>query len=349
MNIGIIGCGRITEKHLSSLNQISNARVTALSDLSFERMKQAATQISSSVEELPQLFDHYHDLLQTDSELVVIATTSGTHVEIAEAALKAGKHVLVEKPLSLSIEESRMLTKLADVQGKQLFVCHQLRFRKILNEIKTLIDSGKLGTIHLGTVSMSVQRPTSYYEAAPWRGTWDQDGGMLINQGIHMVDLLIWYMGKVQSVSGQLQWVNTQKETEDIALGMVTFCNGATGLIEANSVTYPHNHGYAIKLFAEKGTIIIEGSNFDQLTRATIEGEPWSEDVSEWLTDKDEQVKMYKEVIKSITGLSNTAVMAKEAEFALETIFALYQSHKLASSVSLPLSSFSTTDMKGVN
>ncbi|TSB46086.1 Gfo/Idh/MocA family protein [Alkalicoccobacillus porphyridii] len=347
MKIGIIGCGRITVKHIDSLNQIEEIEITSLSDLSIERMKQATEQISFNKK--PTLYIDYLDLLKSDCDLVLVATTSGSHADITEAALLAGKHVLVEKPLALSLAESKKLIKLANDSDKKLFICHQLRFRLILKEIKALIDSGKLGTIHLGTASMALQRPSEYYKAAPWRGTWDQDGGMLINQGIHLVDLLLWYMGELSEVTGQLKKLNKHKETEDIALGLLRFKNGSTGIIEANAVTWPKNHGYCIKLIADHGTIILEGRNFDLLTRATIKGEPWSgKDVGAWLEKKDEQEQMYKEVLKSMQGKQNNAVTAQEAEGALEAIFALYQSHKQGHSTVLPLSSFATSDMKGV-
>ena len=348
MKIGIIGCGRITEKHLAALTKLPEVEITAISDLSTERMKQAEALISSTNNELQSFID-YHQLLKTDCELVLIATASGTHFMIAEAALRAGKHVLVEKPLALSIDESRHLRTIASTQGQKLFVCHQLRFRKILFELNKLIKSGAIGMIYSGTVSMAIQRPAAYYEAAPWRGTWEQDGGMLINQGIHMIDLLVWFMGEVESVSGQLQWVNDHKETEDVASGIIRFKSGATGLIEANSVTWPENHGYAIKLFAEKGTIIFEGKNFDQVTKFTVENGPELDQINSWINEKNEQVIMYQEVMKHIDGTVNQAVTAEEAEHALETIFALYQSHKLTEQVHLPLVSFSTIDMKGVN
>lgn len=349
MKIGIIGCGRITGKHIESLNRISEVEITGLSDLSIERMKQALSQISSNSDSQPKLFVDYNDLLESDCELVVIATASGSHAEITEAAILAGKHVLVEKPIALSLIESRTLIKLAQAHGTKLFVCHQLRFRKILQEIKALIDSGVLGKIQLGTASMAIQRSADYYQAASWRGTWDQDGGMLINQGIHLVDLLLWFMGDVQDVTGQLKRVNTQKETEDIALGILRFKNGTTGVIEANAVTWPKNHGYGIKLIADHGTIILEGRNFDLLTRATIKGEPWTgQDVGAWLQQNNDQELMYREVIKNIQGQKSNAVTAQEAECALETIFALYQSHKQGHSAVLPLPSFATSDMKGV-
>ncbi|MFK3937253.1 Gfo/Idh/MocA family protein [Alkalihalobacillus sp. NPDC078783] len=347
MKLGIVGCGRITEKHLLALAQVQEISIVALSDLSIERMKQAEALIPFKSSEL-KLYEDYHELLLSDCDLILVATASGTHVSIARDALRANKHVLVEKPLALSIEESRELRTLASVQKKHLFVCHQLRFRKALHEIKGFIEAGLLGQIYTGTVSMAIQRPLDYYKAAPWRGTWEQDGGMLINQGIHMIDLLCWYLGEVRTVSGQLQWIHTHKETEDVALGTIQFQSGATGLIEANSVTWPTNYGYGLKVFGEKGTIILEGKNYDQLSVYMVEDGPSEKEFTKFLSEKNEQTIMYREIVKHINNQPNDAVTADESERALETIFALYQSHKQKSPVILPLNQFKTTDMKGV-
>ncbi|MEK4565636.1 Gfo/Idh/MocA family oxidoreductase [Alkalihalobacillus sp. FSL R5-0424] len=347
MKLGIIGCGRITEKHLTALAQVPEIIIVALSDLSIERMKQAEALIPSKSSEL-KLYEDYQQLLQADCDLILVATASGTHVSIARDALKANKHVLVEKPLALSIEESRELRALASSQKRQLFVCHQLRFRKSLHEIKKYIEAGLLGQIYTGAVTMAIQRSIDYYKAAPWRGTWEQDGGMLINQGIHMIDLLCWYLGEVRTVTGQLQWIHTHKETEDVALGIIQFKSGATGLIEANSVTWPKNHGYGLKIFGEKGTIILEGKNYDQLSAYMLESGPSEPEFIDLLSEKNEQTIMYREIVKHLNNETNEAVTADESERALETIFALYQSHKQKSPVTLPLKQFKTIDMKGV-
>lgn len=347
MKLGIVGCGRITEKHLMALAQVPEITIVALSDLSIERMKQAEALIPIKSNGL-KLYEDYQQLLLSDCDLILVATASGTHFSIARDALRANKHVLVEKPLALSIEESRQLRELATNQKKKLFVCHQLRFRKALHEIKTYIDSGLLGQIYTGTVTMAIQRPIDYYKAAPWRGTWEQDGGMLINQGIHMIDLLCWYLGEVKIVTGQLQWIHTHKETEDVALGTLQFKSGATGLIEANSVTWPENYGYGLKVFGEKGTIILEGKNYDQLSAYMLESGPSEQAFADLLSERNEQSIMYQEIIKHLNGEANEAVTADESERALETIFALYQSHKQKSPITLPLNQFKTTDMKGV-
>lgn len=347
MKLGIIGCGRITEKHLVSLANVPELTIVALSDLSIERMKQAEVLIPLKSSEL-KLYENYQELLLSDCDLILVATASGTHFSIARDALRANKHVLVEKPLALSIEESRELRELASNQKKSLFVCHQLRFRKALHEIKRYIEEGLLGQIYTATVTMAIQRPVEYYKAAPWRGTWEQDGGMLINQGIHMIDLLCWYLGEVKIVSGQLQWIHAHKETEDVALGTLQFKSGATGLIEANSVTWPQNHGYGLKIFGEKGTIILEGKNYDQLSAYMVESGPSEQEFIDLLSERNEQSMMYKEIVKHLNNETNEAITAEESERALEVIFALYQSHKQKNPVTLPLVQFKTTDMKGV-
>ncbi|MCM3761876.1 Gfo/Idh/MocA family oxidoreductase [Alkalihalobacillus oceani] len=349
--IGLIGCGRMTQKHIETIGRLEDAYIAAISDISMERMKVVHDELlaQNRVTTRFAMYQNYQELLANpDVDLVVIATTSGTHSAIAKDCLLAKKHTIVEKPLALSLDESRRLNQLAEKVEKSLFVCHQMRHRPILFTIKELIDSGALGRLHLAVVMMEIQRSDSYYQAAKWRGTWDQDGGMLVNQGIHLVDLMLWYMGEAQEIFGDLHKVNQRKETEDIALGMIKFSNGGRGLIQANTVTQPANLGYSIRLFGDEGTIIVSGKNFDHLERFEIKGqEKLTGQLDQFLEDRSEQLRMYNHILAELAGKRDQlTVSGKEAEKALELIFALYESSRQKRPVSLPLHTFATKNMK---
>lgn len=349
--IGLIGCGRMTQKHIETIGKLEDAYIAAISDISIERMQAVHEELLAQKRVTKQfaMYQNYQELLaNSDVDLVVIATTSGTHSAIAKDCLLAGKHTIVEKPLALSLDESRELNQIAKKVEKSLFVCHQMRHRSILFTIKELIDSGALGRLLLAVVMMEIQRSDSYYQAAKWRGTWDQDGGMLVNQGIHLVDLMLWYMGDAEEIFGDLHKVNHQKETEDIALGMVKFSHGGRGLIQANTVTQPTNLGYSIRLFGEKGTIVVSGKNFDQLERFEVEGkEKPKQQLDTLLKDRSEQLRMYEHILAELAGeRERLTVNGEEAEKALELIFALYESCRQKRPVSLPLHAFATINMK---
>ncbi|WP_047980768.1 Gfo/Idh/MocA family protein [Ornithinibacillus contaminans] len=349
--IGIIGCGRMAEKHIETIQQLDDITIIALSDISTDRMGHVHNLISSNAAAI-SMHTNYEEMLKLDSiDIILITTTSGLHAEIAEKALRARKHVIVEKPLTLSLEEARKLTALANQVGRHLFVCYQLRYRKLMLKIKELIDSELLGTVHYGIVTMAINRSQAYFDQASWRGTWEHDGGMLINQGIHFVDLLVWYLGDLENIYGEITRVNNQKQTEDIALGLLTFKNGAKGLIEANIITLPENFGYSIRLFAEKGTIIISGKQLDQIERFEISGQTYSDqELDDLKNDRMEHLTMYQEIITKIKGNEQGfPVDGQESEKALEAIFALYASVLQKKKVSLPLSSFSSGLMKQWN
>lgn len=258
-----------------------------------------------------------------------------------------GKHVIVEKPLALSMKDMHDLIELAEKRNKHILVCHQLRYRPLIQKINRLINDKKLGEIYFGSVTLMLNRSLAYYATNEWKGTWEKDGGMLINQGIHLVDLLIWMLGDVKSVYGDITKTLQTKETEDIALGFIQFQSGAKGLINANTITKPKNLGYSLAIFGEKGSIVIGGKYFNQLEHAYIEEDP--ELIKELQlaneSNDDEHAMMYKNFSQAINGEASLLMSAKEAKQSLESIFALYQSSVHKKPINLPLQHFSTTDM----
>lgn len=351
LGIGIIGCGRITEKHAATLSRLGSARVVAISDISVERMEiihRQLTEAGHTASEVAMYPDYADLLVHPEVKVIVIATSSGHHADMAGDALIAGKHVIIEKPLALTLEDSRLLSKLASKRGLNLLVCHQMRYRLPMMRIKNYIDSGLLGELYYGVASIEISRSPEYFRQAAWRGTWDQDGGMLLNQGIHLIDLLLWFLGDVEGAYGELQKVQEGKEIEDVALAVLSFRNGTKGLIEANTITRPGNFGYSIRLFAEKGTLIISGTQLERIERFDVNGvQVAAEDLRQLEADRDEQLRMYEAYLDRIcNGTEGMVVDAAEAGRSIEAIFAIYCSALEGRRVTLPLAEFSSENMR---
>lgn len=351
VQFGLIGCGYISKKHIKALAESEGARLAAVSDLNIERMEEAKAYYKtwSKRNPSPKSYEDYHDMLwNPEIDAVIISTFSGLHAEMARVALEHGKHVVLEKPMALSIRESNQLINLAKNRKKELMICHQLRFKPVIQKLKKTIEEGKIGSPYLGVASIRINRPPAYYSAAAWRGKWESDGGMLINQGIHLIDLLQWLLGDVKTVYGETgQGQKQTKQTEDVALGILSFQNGAKGIVEANIVTQPNNLGYSLSIFGDKGTISIEGPSLNKITRWYVDGEETDmEELNSLLNDGQEHIDMYKNFIEAVSSKdSHVLVDGLEGKKALDIIFALYQSELTKQVIHFPLKSFTTKDM----
>ena len=350
LKAGMIGCGYISKKHLESIIRLDSVELFAVSDVQISRMEETASFYQEKIAGSATLkqYGDYQDLIH-DPEIDIIITTviSGLHAKIAKQALLENKHVIIEKPLALSIQDADEIIKLSRLKQKKVLVCHQLRYRPFFLKLKKILEKGTLGEPYMGTVSVRINRSQEYYESAAWRGSWEHDGGMLINQGIHLVDLLVWLLGDVDTVYGEVARNNEVKEIEDVATGIIHFNNKAKGMIEVNTITKPANQGYYLSLYFEKGTIMLGGTGFDKLEHCFIEGEDQIvRELKEACNQKDEQFLMYHNFIDSILNDTLLVVDASEGKKALEVIFALYRSNNNKLPVKLPLSCFSTKEMK---
>ncbi|NPC91836.1 Gfo/Idh/MocA family oxidoreductase [Bacillus sp. WMMC1349] len=342
IHFGLIGCGYMSKKHLAALGKCQDAILLAVSDIEKKRMREAVGCHPST--------SHYQDytelLCDPQIDAVIIAVISGLHAEIAKQSLLAGKHVILEKPMTLSLKDANDIIQLAEQKNLKLMVCHQMRHRPIMKKMKETIDQGKLGNLYLGAVSLRLNRSPAYFEAASWRGNWEQDGGMLVNQGIHLLDLMQWFLGGVSYVYGDMLTTTSKKETEDVAVGVLTFENGAKGVIEANIVTQPNNLGNSLSIFGENGTISLEGSSLNRISRWFVAGEDKREEMAKLIDVQDEQIFMYKNFINAVQCDESLLIDGYEGKKALETIFAIYQSALTKQPVRLPLASFETTALK---
>lgn len=347
IRFGLIGCGRIADRHIASLAACRGAELAALCDIREERMREAeqAYRMRGGVSKgISQHLDVDH-LLQDDRiDAIVICTHSALHAELALRALQAGKHVILEKPMTLSLADAKHIIQLAEEKALKVQICHQLRYRPLMRRVKDLIEQGALGRVYMGTATIRLQRSKRYYEEAHWRGTWEQDGGMLLNQGIHLIDLLQWFLGDAVHVYGKMARTSMPKETEDIAAGIIQFAGGGIGIIEANTISKPSNFDNAVTLFAERGTISIGGIKMNEIRRWYIEDGAQPPD--EYELKMDEHQLMYESYVRALEGDADQMLIdAGDGSKALEMIFALYESVRQGREISLPLGNFATTMM----
>lgn len=288
-------------------------------------------------------YSSYHDLLlDPDIQAVAITVPSGLHGPIAIEALEHGKHVIVEKPIALSIKDARAMVKLSEQSGKKLAVCHQKRFNGHLRYIEQMIRVGGLGNLVLGEMALFYNRNDAYYTSANWRGTWRLDGGMLLNQAIHNIDLLLWLMGgEPESVSGQISRIMRPIETEDSAVATMKFMKGSLANLAATVCASPQSTAEAITLHGDRGRVKLSGKSLEPVE--------WM--VPGWerpeLKHVDAYQRLYEDFYASIRDNRSPWVSGKDGLTALETILAMYQSAKVHATIHLPIAEFSTAHMIG--
>lgn len=349
LRIGLIGCGYIAKKHMKTITRLNDITLLAVSDVQEHKMEEALTFYRQQKKDntIISCYKNYEYLLVDPRiDVVVISVVSSLHAEIAKKAILNNKHVIVEKPLALSLNDCIEIIELSKKHQKHVLVCHQLRYRPLFQRIKEYIQKGYFGELYFGSVTLMLNRSKDYYEESQWKGTWKYDGGMLINQGIHLMDLLIWLMGDIQSIYGDISTKIKTKETEDIAIGMITFESGAKGLIEANTITQPENIGYYLSVFGEKGSVRIGGKRFNQLEHFYLADAPnLDQELKKRCDNFDEHYLMYQNFYHSIKNNEELLMTATEGKRALEGIFSLYQSSKINQPIYFPIKRFSTVEM----
>ena len=261
LRFGIIGCGGVGPTHAGALLRIDDAELTAVADLIPSRAKELAEKIGIS--------KVYHSdvelLADPEIDVVCIATPSGMHAEHAIRAMRAGKHVVVEKPMEITLQACDRMIECQRETGMKLTVIHQHRFDAATQLVKKAIDDGKLGRIILADASVKWFRKQHYYDVANWRGTWTGDGGgALMNQGVHTVDVLQWLVGGVESVFAHTMTAAHAIETEDVAVAALKFNCGAIGTLTATTAAYPGLPA-RLDIFGTEGCAIIEGDRLKKM------------------------------------------------------------------------------------
>lgn len=324
---GLIGCGRVAPRHAASLGQIANATLVAVADERANRAEHFGWEYHAAS------YTDYRPLLdREDIDAVSICVPSGLHARVALDALDAGKHVLVEKPIALDLADADAMIARARATGRSLGVVLQNRYNHPMRRLRTLIDNGGLGRVHLGAATVRWYRPQSYYEDG-WHGTRAMDGGALMNQSIHHIDALQWFMGDVAAVTAYTTTRAHKMESEDVGVAILKFANGALASVEGSTVTWPENLEGSVALFADKGSVKIGGTALNRIVLWKVDGE--LEQEAEILTSQvvdPPSVYGYshREVLQDFTDalLEGRApgTPGEAARKSLELVLAMYES-----------------------
>lgn len=353
MKYALIGCGRISPNHIMAAKN-NNLDFVAMCDLDPEMMRDKT--VKFDLQNVHQYTD-YHEMLEKEQpELVAIATWSGEHAKIALDCLDAGCNLIIEKPIALSLSDADMI--IAKAKEKNLKVCanHQNRFNKSIQKIRDALDRNRFGKMFYGTATIRWCRDFNYYNRASWRGTWEEDGGALMNQCIHNIELLRWMMGdEIDTVYGMTDKLNHPYiDCEDLGIALIKFKNGSYGIVEGTTDIYPKNLEETLYLFGEKGTVKAGGQSDNTI-------EVWR--FSDELDDPDQVIKEFSETPPNVYGFGHTPlyadvidaikndrkpyVDAEAGRRALELVLAIYKSAAEGEPVKLPLKECSTMDFKG--
>ena len=353
MKYALIGCGRISPNHIEAAKN-NKLEFVAMCDIDPEVMKEKSEKFDLAD---VKKYTDYHELLENEKpELVAIATESGKHAAIALDCIAAGCNVIIEKPIALSIADAQAIVDAGKKAGVVVCANHQNRVNKSVQYIRKALEEGRFGKLSHGAAHVRWNRGKSYYDQAPWRGTWAQDGGCLMNQCIHNIDLLRWMMGddidEVMAYTDQLQ--HNYLEAEDLGMALVKFSNGSYGLIEGTTNVFPKNLEETLYLFGEKGTAKAAGTSDNIIEEWRFADElDNSEEVKEQFSENPPNVygfghtPLYADVIDAIKTGRAPLVDAEAGKRALELVLAIYKSAAEHRPVKLPLDECSTMDFVG--
>ena len=348
IGFGIIGTGMISRFHARALAEVRNAGLVACFDMSGERAAAFGAEVGCKA------YDSL-DAMLADPEVhaVTVATPSGAHMDPAIAAAKAGKHVIVEKPLEITLKKCDKIIAACEAAGVKLATIFPSRFHKSSRQLKRAIDGERFGRLTLGDAYVKWFRTQEYYDSGAWRGTWALDGGgALMNQAVHTVDLLLWLMGPVAEVQAYTDTLAHERiEVEDTAVATLRFANGALGVIEASTAAFP---GYLkrIELHGSHGSAVLEEEDivkwdFAKKARgdaAVLEAMANSTSTGGGAADPSSighhaHTLQLQDFVDSIRKDLTPSVADAEGRKPVELILAIYKSAKTGKAVKLPLAS----------
>lgn len=355
MKYALIGCGRISTNHMKAAVN-NHLEIVGVCDILPEKMEEILEKHELKEDASIHRYTDYKELLEKEMpDLVSIATESGNHAEIALYCIDKGVHVIIEKPMAMSIDDANKIIELSEKKNVKVSACHQNRFNIAVQELRRAIESGRFGKISHGSIHVRWNRNHGYYDQASWRGTWAQDGGALMNQCIHGIDLLRWMMGdEVEEVYGATrQQFHDYLEAEDVGMAVVKFKNGAIGTIEGTTNVYPKNLEETLYIFGENGTVKIGGTSTNNIDVWDFADETEEDAKNKGLEEATSNVygnghtSLFADVMDAIENDRKPYVDAVAGRNALEMILSIYKSQKTGQPVKLPLEKFASTDMMG--
>ncbi|MEG1902684.1 MAG: Gfo/Idh/MocA family oxidoreductase [Clostridium sp.] len=355
MKYALIGCGRIATNHIKAAVN-NKLEIVAVCDVVPEHMEELLLKHGLQDDRSIKRYTDYKEMIaENDMELIGIATESGIHAEIALFCIDNGIHVIIEKPMAMSIADADEIIRRSEKKGVKVSACHQNRFNIAVQEMRNALEQGRFGTLSHGSVHVRWNRNEDYYTQAPWRGKWGSDGGALMNQCIHGIDLLRWMMGdEIDEVYGVTRrQFHDYLEAEDLGMAVVKFKNGAVATIEGTTNVYPKNLEETLYLFGETGTVKLGGKSTNAIDVWDFSDEHDADDKNKGLCEETSNVygnghtSLYADVMDAIHTDRRPYVDAVAGRNALELVLAIYKSQKEGKPVKLPLVNFASLDMAG--
>ncbi|MBK8759877.1 MAG: Gfo/Idh/MocA family oxidoreductase [Sulfuritalea sp.] len=330
LKFALIGCGRVAKRHaeLLGLGQIAGARLAAVCDHVEDRARAFGEKYG-----VPWYVDMHAMMAAETVDVVSILTPSGLHAEHLLAVAPYRKHVVLEKPMALTLDDADAMIRACAENEIRLFVVKQNRFNVPVQKLREAMEAGRFGRLVLGTVRVRWCRPQSYYDQDAWRGTWAFDGGVLTNQASHHIDLLEWMVGEVESVFAKSTTALVNIEAEDTAVVTLKFRNGALGIIEATTAARPKDLEGSISILGERGSVEIGGFAVNRMKAWNfVESQSDDDDVMEKFSVNPPNVygfghqAYYEHVVDCIRNGKQHLVDGLEGRKSLELISAIYES-----------------------
>ena len=340
IKFGLIGCGRISNKHFEAIAEIANAKIISCADIITKRAKDAAEKHG-----IDKYYTDYIDMLDKENlDAVLICTPSGIHPQIGIDAAERKINVITEKPMGIDLKSADKLVRACDDNKVQLFVVKQNRQNPSIQLLKKAIDKGRFGRLFSANATVRWTRPQSYYDLAKWRGTWEFDGGAFMNQASHYFDLIQWLMGPIESVMSFTATLNHTIEAEDMGTGIIRFRNGALGTVEVTMNTFPKNWEGSITIMGEKGTVKIGGIAVNKIEKWDFQD--YNDDDKLIETAATDPTSVYgfghkgylENVVEVLEGKAEIKTDGRAGRKSLELVLAMYESAKSGKRIPLPLS-----------
>jgi UDP-N-acetyl-2-amino-2-deoxyglucuronate dehydrogenase len=339
IRFALVGCGRISTNHFDAIEKHgARAELVGVCDVDPVALAKAEQRTGCpgfrSLESL---------LAGTDADVVILATPSGLHADQAVQVAAAGRHVMTEKPMATLWQDGKRMVHACDQAGVHLFVVKQNRRNATLQLLKRAVEKGRFGRIYMVTINVFWSRPQSYYDSAPWRGTWEFDGGAFMNQASHYVDLLDWLIGPVESVQAYTATLERNIQVEDTGVVSIRWRTGALGSMNVTMLTYPKNLEGSITIIGEKGTARVGGVAVNRIDHWEFaDSDPDDERIEQASYETTSVYGLghplyYDNVIQSLRGEAVPDTDGREGLHSLEILIATYLSARDGRRVALPL------------
>ncbi len=358
LRYGLIGAGRVAPNHVKAFwenkEELEFAAYCDIDPAAGERLRQGNPQALDGV----PFYTDYHEMIAKEKlDIVSIATFSGTHAAIALDCLEKNINLIIEKPIAMSLEDADRIVALSEEKGLVVSANHQNRFNKPIQKVREALEAGRFGKLLHGTTHILWARDKNYYDSATWRGTWEQDGGALMNQCIHAIDLLRWMMGdeveEVMAYTANL--MHPYIEAEDLGMALVKFKNGSYGMIEGTVNVYNKNLEETLYIMGETGMAKVGGTSVNTLDAWRFsDGQDSLEALQADCNEHPDSVygfghtAVLRDVIRAVREGGKAYIDARAGRRALEMVLAIYLSAKTGKPVKLPLERCSSLDFKGL-